>query len=272
MQLLDLFDASRQRSIPVALYAAQAELRGWILFSVGFGGARSGYAYLGRAWSQLGFNVVVIEHVGSNAAILKEIYRPGMRQAELSVVVGERVRDVAEMLARPQDLLYARTRLCGHHPWVGVAGHSYGSYTALAALGAEVLLPDGAVHRFSSGLSWAGAVLLSVQPPDSVVSTRGLSEISVSCFMLTGTRDNGMPAGVSYQQRIQSFHALPCGHKYLAVLESADHMSFAAIGLAVAPVVETVARLTGQFWQSLRSGQPPCWPDSLPLEVQIDDA
>lgn len=268
MEILDLFDTSRQRAIPVGLYPYQGEFLGWLFFSVGFGGGRAGYAYLARAWSRLGFQVAVIEHVGSNAEVLKAIHLPGMRQAELAEAVGRAVHDQAELEARPQDLAYVRRLLCPGQGWAGLGGHSFGSYTALAALGVEALLPEGP-HSWEFGLEWAGVVLMSAQPPDSVVSRRGLAGLALPAFLLTGTKDSGMPAGVTFTQRITTYEAVPAGRKALAVLEGADHMAFAGIGLAVAPALETIAQLTGEFWLALRKGRPPLWPDPLPVAVDL---
>ncbi len=268
MESLDLFDSARQRAIPVGVYPHQGEFQGWLFFSVGFGGGRAGYAYLGRAWSRLGFQVAVIEHVGSNAAVLKSIHRPAMRQAELAEAVGQAVRDQAELAARPQDLAYVRSLLCPADAWAGLGGHSFGSYTALAGLGVEALLPEGP-RRWDFWQQWAGVVLMSAQPPDSVVSRSGLAALALPAFLLTGTKDSGMPAGVTFQQRIQTYEALPAGRKALAVLEGADHMAFAGIGLAVAPALETIAQLTGEFWLALRQERPAQWPQSFPLAVDL---
>jgi predicted dienelactone hydrolase len=217
----------------------------------------------------LGFEVAVIEHVGSNAEVLKAIHRPGMRQAELAVVVGEKARDPEEMMARPLDLAAVRRELCPQADWVGVGGHSFGTFTALAGLGCEMLLPTGK-HRWDFGWDWAGVVLLSPPPPETVVTGRGLSQLKSPCLLLTGTRDSGMPAGVTYEQRLESFSYLPAGNKYAGLLVGADHMSLAGIGLAVAPVTETLTAVTGEFWTALQRGERPQWPSSLPLEVQFD--
>lgn len=268
MEIIDLLDPSRQRAIPVGLYPYQGDFQGWLFFSVGFGGGRAGYAYLGRAWSRLGFQVAVIEHVGSNAETLKAIHRPGMRQAELAQAVGQAVRNQAELQDRPRDLAYVRRTLCPGQDWVGLAGHSYGSYTALASLGVEALLPEGP-QTWNFGSQWSGVILMSAQPPDSVVSRHGLSTLSLPALLLTGTRDSGMPAGVNFEDRIQTYEALPAGQKWLAVLDGADHMAFAGIGLAVGPAMETVAQLTGEFWQSLRQGRPFRSPEELPVAVDF---
>lgn len=255
MEIVDLFDSSRQRAIPLGLYAYQGDhFQGWIFFSVGFGGSRTGYAYLGRAWSQLGFQVAVIEHVGSNAEVLKSLQRPGMRNAELAEVVGRKVLEPQELVDRPLDLAFARRCLCPSRQWAGLAGHSFGSYTALASCHSQ---------------PWDGMVLMSPQPPGDRHSLQELSRISLPCLVLTGTKDSGMPAGVTYQQRLATYEALADGDKTLALLDGADHMAFAGIGLGVGPHMETVAALTSEFWSCLRRSQAPVWPTALPVAFEL---
>jgi len=270
VEFLELYDSARGRSIPVAIYSPAASSLGWLLFSVGFGGTCQSYAFLGRAWSQRGFQVAVIEHVGSNDRVLKEIHRPGMRQAQLAEVVGERARDPQEMKDRPLDVALVRQQLCSQADWVGVGGHSFGSYTTLAVLGCEMLLPDGP-RRWQLGLEWKAALLMSPPPPDTVITRRGLSEVTIPSLWLTGTRDSGMPAGVTYQQRLESYAQVPSGHKWQALLEGVDHMALAGLGLAVKPVVETLSQVTGQFWSQIRAGaRLGPMGQGLPVEVHIE--
>ena len=264
MQLLDLHDEARARPIPVAFDPAD-ESAPWLLFSVGFGGGRGGYAYLARAWNDLGFNVAVVEHVGSNLAVLQGLGRRGTRQSELAEKVGEAVRDEAELRARPQDLWFVRRFLCSPDSWVGAAGHSFGSYTALAALGCETV-----VGSFAGELPWQGALVLSPQPPGAMITAGGFGSVEVPVFTVTGTRDSGMPAGIDFEARRQVYRALPAGLRWGAVLKGADHMSFAAVGLNTAPVTETVAALSCEFWSALREGREPRWPQGLPVEVQFE--
>jgi predicted dienelactone hydrolase len=255
VEIIDLFDSSRQRAIPLGLYPYVGVFQGWLFFSVGFGGSRTGYAYLGRAWSQLGFQVAVIEHIGSNAEVLKSIQRPGMRNAELAQVVANKVLEPQELRDRPLDLAYARRVLCPGDQWAGLGGHSFGSYTALAGL--------------HGPQTWAGLLLMSPQPPGERHSHAQLAEVRVPCLVLTGTKDSGMPAGVTFEQRILTYQALPAGAKALGLLQGADHMAFAGIGLAVGPHTETVAALSAEFWTALRQGRSARWPSDLPVQVDL---
>ena len=250
VQNIDLFDSERRRSVPVAYYPAQAKdgfpTRGWVLFSVGFGGGRDGYAFLARAWSELGLDVAVVEHVGSNLDVLKSLQRPGMRSAELAEIVGAKVQEPEELQHRPLDLLFVRKQLCPDDDWVACGGHSFGSYTAAAAC----LQAD-----------WKGAVLLSPSPPGNRLSGADYAQLRLPIFVLTGTRDSGMPAGVTYQDRLQAFAALPQGQRHLALLEGADHMALAGVGLSVGPIIRTLATLTSAFWEARLESRSPRWPD-----------
>jgi len=122
---IDLYDRERARPVPVARYSPPAPSRGWILFSVGFGGGRDGYGYLARSWASHGFGVLVIEHVGSNLAVLKRLRRPTCGQAELAKRVGRAVAEPEELLQRPRDLKYVLESQAIQPPY-GLAGHSFG--------------------------------------------------------------------------------------------------------------------------------------------------
>jgi pimeloyl-ACP methyl ester carboxylesterase len=246
VQNLDLLDPTRSRPIPVAYYPARSPSKGWLLFSVGFGGARSGYAFLARAWSEMGLDVAVIEHVGSNLEVLKSLQRPGMRAAELAHLVGQFVQQGPELEERPLDLLYVRQQLCPGARWAGCAGHSFGAYTAAAVC---------------LRAAWQGACLLSPSPPGNRLSGADYAQLQLPVFVLTGTLDSGMPAGVTYQDRLQAFAALPTGQRYLALLEGADHMALAGVGLQVGPITRSLTQLTSAFWQSLLEKRPPQWPE-----------
>ncbi len=266
--LLDLQDFGRHRPIPVAHYPAQGERLGWLLFSVGFGGERSGYAFLGRCWSARGFDVAVVEHVGSNLEVLRRLRRPGMRQSELAVVVGQQARNGEEMRHRVEDLQEVRRQLCGLNDWVGVAGHSLGSTTALGVLGAELRLESGPWLP-PQGPGWQAAVLLSVQPPGSMVTIEGWRAVEVPCLLITGTLDHGMPAGVEVEGRLRAYQYLRPGLRWQALLEGADHMALAGVGLRVAPIVTTLEHISGEFWVAQREGRCPRWSTSYPQNVEF---
>ena len=277
MELLDLFDPVRQRRIPVARYEPPQvdpeESRPTLIFSVGFGGGRAGYAFLARSWTELGMRELVVEHVGSNLAVLHSIQRDRPRHQELARRVGVKAREPEELLARPQDLFYVADQFAQRTSWLGLAGHSFGSYTVIASVGQAVLLPRSegppVTIRLKRQLHPRGLLALSPQPPDQVWSSQGLPEWNFNSLWITGTHDSGMPAGVDFRDRLKVGERLRPPFASLALVEGADHMSFAGIGLGVRSVTESLSAVTQAFWRACASSElfspPPLPPSSVYL-------
>ena len=80
--------------------------------------------------------------------------------------------------------------------------------------------------------------------------SQALGTVDLACptLLLTGTLDSGMPAGVDYRQRLAGYALFPPALREIALIEGADHMSFAGIGLKVGPTVKTLCQVTGAFW------------------------
>jgi predicted dienelactone hydrolase len=246
---IDLFDGTRERRVPVRLWLPSTAVRAWALFSVGFGGDRSGYAYLGRAWAGRGIATAVVEHIGSNLDVLKGL--PGRTRAERHQEVVRRVADPEELSNRPRDLHFAHANLAGRFIGLplGLAGHSYGTYTVLAAMG----LPT--VPRLREPLpaplsEVSSCLVISPQAPGLLFSGRALSTLKAPTLVLTGTKDAPLSGEGDFRQRVAVFDHLPTGFRNLVVLEGVEHMAFAGIGLNLAATLRTVEGLTGQWWES----------------------
>jgi predicted dienelactone hydrolase len=265
----EVFDAERQRRIPLSVYSPVGPPRATLVFSVGFGGGREGYGFLARSWAAKGFRVLVVEHVGSNLKVLQKLVTPGMRRQELARLVGERARDPSELFHRPLDLGFVIRQNVGPEERLGLAGHSFGTYTALAAAGAQALLggtrtrwkPEKLLGRSSEQL--LGLVLMSAQPPGFQISAQGYATVFRPTLVMTGTRDHGMPAGTTVADRIRAFHALPPGERLLAVLEGADHMTFAGVGLPAGRFTQAIENITGRFWEA-QCDSVRTWASTLP--------
>jgi predicted dienelactone hydrolase len=240
----------------VRLWLPEGSPRGWVLFSVGFGGERSGYAYLGRFWASLGLATAVVEHVGSNLDILKAL--PGKTRAERNRQVLERVADPHELQARPRDLLLAHARLQGRFGGLplGLAGHSYGSYTVLAALGLPTV---PRLQPLPGPLAGArSCLIISPQPPGTLFSPRALGMVDLPILLMTGTRDGPLSGEGDYRDRRAVFDHLPKGLRNLAVLPGVEHMAFAGIGLRLGEQLRRIEGLTGRWWEStLWDDRPP---------------
>lgn len=251
-QDIDLIRASQGRRIPVRLWLPDGSTRAWLLFSVGFGGDRTGYAYLGRAWAARGIATAVVEHIGSNLEVLKGL--PGKTREERNQEVVRSVSNPAELAARPLDLLEVHRHLAprfGDLPW-GVGGHSFGSYSVLAALGLPTIpvlpsLPDP-LRGASSCL------VISPQPPGHLFSQRVLGTLDLPTLVLTGSKDDLLDGDGDYTRRVAVYEHLPVGQRNLVVLEGVEHLDFAAIGLSLAATLRAVEGLTSQWWESTLFG------------------
>ena len=252
-QDIDLFDPQRQRPIPVRLWFPDGAPRAWVIFSVGFGGERSGYAYLGRAWAALGIATAVVEHVGSNLTVLRAL--PGKSRDQRNREVSRQVGDPEELADRPRDLRFVHDSLAERFSGLpfGLAGHSYGTYTVLASLGLPTV---PIVPPLVRPLQEARCCLvISPQPPGSLFSERALRLQQIPTLVMSGTKDGLLSGDGDYTTRVAAYHALPPELRNLAVLDGAEHMAFAAIGLSLGPTLRAVEGLTGQWWESTLLGE-----------------
>lgn len=250
---IDFYDRKRDRPIPVRLWQPTDSVRGWLLFSVGFGGERDGYAFLAKAWAERGLATAVVEHVGSNLEVLKSL--PGPSRAERNRQVVAKVEDPEELAARPRDLGFVVGRLQQRFSGLplGLGGHSYGSYSVLAALGLPTVprLPS-----FEPAIDGVKACLvISPQAPGILFSPRALGQVRVASLVMTGSKDVRLDGSGSYLERAAVYDHLPATLRQLVVLEGVEHMDFAGLGLALGEKLRTIAAITGEWWESTFWGE-----------------
>lgn len=258
---LTLNDLSRQREFPVDVYVPTAQSDAAarnlypapvIVISHGLGSDRSSFQYLAEHLASYGFVVAVPEHPGSNAA-------------QLQALVNGRANEVAEpaeFINRPLDIKYlldALDRRAAVEPLltgkldlqrVGIAGQSFGGYTALALAGASINfeqlqadcnLTNSSALNLSLLLQCRAEELplrdynlddprikaaIAINPIDSTVFGRqGLSQIQVPTMIVAGNADTVAPA---LPEQIRPFTWLTTPEKYLVMIENGTH--FSAIG------------------------------------------
>jgi predicted dienelactone hydrolase len=226
----DWTDAARGgRVVPVKIYSP----RGGgpfpvIVFSHGLGGSRDGYEYLGRHWASHGYAAVHVQHAGSDSKVWQGTLHPlkSMRAA---------VANPQNALNRPLDVRFVLDRLEAP-PYkgrlnlgrVGVAGHSFGAYTALAAAGQaytgrgdkdkEVTFTD---PRVKAAVAMSPPVPRRRKQIDKVYS-----RIKVPVLHLTGTRDVSPLGGTRATERRIPFDRIAGADQYLLVFAGGDHMVF----------------------------------------------
>ena len=263
-----LHDDSRHREVPLKIYypKAQGPQRFPILvFSHGAGGSKDGYAYLGRYWAAHGYVVLHPTHLGSDKSLLKR-EKPFYNLRAMARMV----KDKANLLNRPKDITFLLDSLSrleklvpalrGHldPTRVGVGGHSLGAYTSMTVAGAKVYASSASSMGFEDTRVKAFLVLSPQGPGDWAFRDDSWNPIHRPMFMMTGTQDTGLKNGKPYQWRIQGYGHLRLGHKYLAVIQGANHMDFADAqfnGKVRNPrVQEWVKKATRLFWDAYLKG------------------
>lgn len=234
---LILHDAVRNRDIPLKIYYPQTTGPNRfpiLIFSHGAGGSKDGYAYLSRYWAANGYVVLNPTHFGSDGSLLKR----GHPFYNLRVF-HQMVTDKANLVNRPKDITFLLDSLPrleeqvpplrGHMDptRVGVGGHSFGAYTSMAVAGAKVYASPDKAMEFEDTRVEAFLVLSPQGPGGWAFKDDSWEPIHRPMFMLTGTKDRGLENGEPYQWRLKAFEHLRPGHKYLAVIQGANHMDFA---------------------------------------------
>jgi predicted dienelactone hydrolase len=232
---LTVQDPARDRAIPVRITHSARRLRmPVILFSHGLGGSRRGYAYLERRWRGRGYVTVFLQHPGSDDAIWRglppEERMAALRAAGTQAQLVQRMLDVVAVL----NTLAVWQSAGEHRPLddrmdlarIGLAGHSFGAYTAQAVAGQRLppqlpgAWPDPRINA---------ALLLSPGPPVRPAPEEAFGEVTNPWMLMTGTHDASLFGPAT--DRLVVFPALPPGRKYELVLDGAEHSAFGDIAL-----------------------------------------
>ncbi len=221
---LEWRDQARGRDVPVKIYLPpQAGPRPLLVVSHGLGGSREGLEYLGQAWAAAGFLCIHPQHLGSDEGVWKGAANP---EAALRRAVAnprnaiDRARDVSFVLDEalqasrtPDSPLFRRIDA----QKIGVAGHSFGAWTALAAAGRGGRLQDARIKA---------CVALSAPARDLEREKADDADFQTPVFHFTGTQDNSPIGEMSAANRRVPFDAITKAQEYLVILDGADHMTF----------------------------------------------
>jgi predicted dienelactone hydrolase len=201
-----------------------------IIFSHGLGGSREGYAYLGRHWASHGYVSVHLQHLGSDKSVWEKSWnrllalRQAARRPENAL---NRPRDVSfaldqlELLNQREGAFKGRLDL-GR---VGMAGHSFGAHTTLAAAGQMLGRPE--VREISlADPRIKAAIPMSAPVPRKTDLNRAYASIAIPCLHMTGTRDDSPIGETRAKERRLPFDHIDGADQYLVTFQDGDHMIF----------------------------------------------
>ncbi len=228
-ELMEFVDAERDRVVPVRVYLpASREPAAVILVSHGLGGTRNAMSFLGKHWSEAGFAVVAMQHVGSDDSVWRDVplreRMTAMRRAasgeNLLLRVGD-VRFVLDELAKRNEsdpVLKVRLNL----ERVGMAGHSFGAGTTQAVSGIRYGTRARTLRYREERID--AAVAFSPSVPERATDldwTFGAMDLPM--FHFTGTKDDAPIGGQTPESRVKPFEHGAGSPRYLLVFEDGDH-------------------------------------------------
>jgi predicted dienelactone hydrolase len=227
-------DAKRDRDVPVKIYypADKNATCAVIIFSHGLGGSRDGYEYLGKEWASRGFISVHLTHIGSDTSVWK-----GKKLLEIKPAMDKAAVNPTNAINRPLDITFAidtllkinRGEIKGilrgriDESKIGVAGHSFGSFTALATAGIKL------AGKKSFGDDRVKAVIAMSSP---VTGTEDqwdtiYGNVKIPVMHMTGTKDSSnIGKGTKAEDRRIPYDHIKGVDQYLITFIGGDHMIF----------------------------------------------
>ncbi len=267
-QTWTLTDASRQRQFYVDVYKPQQWREGKapvVVISHGLSSKPEGFATQAKHLASYGYVVALPQHPGSDAQQTQDLIEGYSRQ----------VFRLNEFIDRPLDISYTLDELERRNATefderlaldnVGVFGHSFGGYTALAVAGATIdfdhlaldcadelgelntslLLQCRALQLERNAYNFRDervkAVFASNPVNASIFGPQGLSQIQIPVFIGAGSYD---PATPFIFEQVRSFPWLIAPDRYLQLEEGQAHVDFSQLDAGITDMIETVGSLT----------------------------
>ena len=265
---LNLYDPQRNRKFYLELYQPtyfKGDDVPVIVFSHGLSSSPDNFAQIATHLASYGYVVAIPQHPGSDIRHTEDFIEGYTRQ----------IFERQEFINRPQDISFVLDELTRLNPTefdgklnldsVGVAGHSFGGYTALAVAGAKIDFERLERNcNLTIGNLNAALILqcraLGLEPKDynfrdsrvqavfvinpvnaSIFGSKGLSEIKIPTFVSAGSYD---PATPFVFEQGRTFPFINSSNTYLQLQEGQAHVDFSMLDAGISDMIETVGNLT----------------------------
>jgi predicted dienelactone hydrolase len=255
---LKLHDTARDKDVLFKVYYPRGDGPfPVIVFSHGFGGNKDAFAYLSRFWASHGY--VVLHPTHSDSGALQQL-REGnaaelRKRLENPKAWENRLRDVTVFLDSLAELEKVAPDLKGKLDGtrVGVAGHSFGAYTAMLLGGTTVDVPDGPASKSFADPRVKAILPISGQGTGQQGLTKtSWQKVTLPMLTMTGSLDRGV-AGQTPEWREEPFRLSPEGDKYHLFLEGANHFTFGRPGPS--ELTDYVKAASLPFWDAYLKGK-----------------
>jgi len=268
----NLVDQSRDRAFYVDVYLPTANpgkddqaVIPIVVFSHGLASRPEDYEASLRHLASHGFLVAAPQHPGSDTIWLKQMLN-GLHQD---------IYDTNEFSNRPKDISFVIDELTRRNQVefkgrldlknIGIAGHSFGGYTALAIAGAAIDFEHlkQECEREYGGLNVSlllqcGALKLprttdvlrdervkaafAANPVNrAIFGPKGLGKITIPVVLASGSYDPAAPAAI---EQAASFTWLTTANKYWLMVEGQAHVNFTKIDPGIEAAIESATHLT----------------------------
>jgi predicted dienelactone hydrolase len=263
-----LTDSTRNRKFYVLIYKPTSWREGKtpvMVISHGLASQPEDFGGLAEHLASYGYVVALPQHPGSDKLQAEALLDGFSRE----------VFDSNEFVNRPKDISYTIDELERRNQSefggrldlnnVGIGGHSFGGYTALAIAGAEIdleYLKQECDRRFS-GLNTSLLVqcralqlpidgqsfqdtrvtsAIAINPVNSsIFGQKGLDNIQIPVLLGSGNYDPATPAVF---EQLFSFVWLDTPEKYLMLVEGQAHVDFSKLDAGLNDVVQSIPKLT----------------------------
>jgi predicted dienelactone hydrolase len=267
-EVWNLTDKSRNRSLYVDVYIPETLRPGKtpvVIFSHGLASRPEDFATALEHLASYGFVIAAPQHPGSDTLYLKGMLAGYYRN----------IFDANEFINRPQDISFVIDELERRNATefggqlnlknVGLAGHSFGGYTAIAIAGAQIDFEhlEADCKRPYFGLNIAillecralelprkvydfrdprvTAVFAANPVNRSIFGPKGLGKITIPILLGSGSYD---PAANPIFEQAIPFTWLKTPDKYLAMVEGQAHVNFTQLDPGIQKTLDSVGNLT----------------------------